>query len=91
MSQYDNSGCTGVQKAVETYIKGLFEARNAAHNLMVELYECPGGNTELGSKVSDKITIYDSEAQAVADLLPCVFKTTDPEVIEFLEVMGVIS
>ena len=87
----NDAGCTGIQKAVETYIKGLFEARNAAHNLMVELYECPGGNTELGGKVSEKISIYDAEAQDVADLLPCVFKTTDPEVIEYLEIMGVIS
>lgn len=88
--QVNNNGCVGLQKAVETYIVAIFDARNASHNLMVELYECEK-NPELAKKIEDKIPIYDADAQAVADVFPCIFKTKDPQVREFLEIMGVIS
>lgn len=68
----------------------LFDARNAAHNLMVELCECERAPMDKVQHVEFKMIEHDKEAQVLCDEYPQLWQTTNPQVKEFLEIMGVL-
>lgn len=77
-------------KAVEEYIKAMFDMNNACHNLMVEVIECVG-DVEKGEKLSERMAIWDFEMQIICGMFPEVFESEDEEVFEILRVMGVLE
>jgi hypothetical protein len=77
-------------KAVEEYIKAIFDMYNASHNLMVEVVECVK-DIEKGEKLSERMAVWDCEMQIICDMFPEVFESEDEEVLEVLRVMGVLE
>ena len=84
-----DDGCVGVMKAVESYVKAMFDVHIAGHNLMVELEECVRDH-EKGKMVADRLVIYECELQGVCDMFPVIWESKDNDVLEALNVMNVI-
>lgn len=83
-------GCVGLEKCVVEMIKSLFEARNAAHSLMVELYECEG-DREKAIEVEGLMEDVDLMAVWVGEQFEWITNVEDVELKDMMEVMGIIE
>ncbi len=71
-------------------IKSIFEARNAAHSLMVELYECEKDNYR-GVEIEGLIMDIDSMGVWIGEKFEWIKNVEDVELKDMMEVMGIIE